>query len=259
MSTRKKFIGGNWKMNGTATQNQHLIKTLLHNTRIDPTVKEVVVAPPAIYLQQVRDLVFGTHIQVAAQNIHHKDKGAFTGEISAPMLRDMSIPWTIIGHSERRDQWHESNDLISAKISLALINDIKVIVAIGEHLEDRQNNKTFEVLDQQMQAIKSVVQDWSKIVVAYEPVFCIGTGIAMEPVQAQEVHAMLRKWLKDNVSESSATETRIIYGGSVNDENCKELAQQPDIDGFLVGGASLKAGSFANIIHACDHHVHHEK
>jgi len=251
MSSRKKFIGGNWKMNGSASQNQHLIKTLLHNTNIDPNKKEVVVAPPDIYLQQVRDLVFGTHIQVSAQNIHQKDKGAYTGEISASMLRDMSIPWTIIGHSERRDQFHETNDIVSAKISMALSHDIRAIVAIGEHLEDRLGNKTFAVLDEQMNAIKSVVQDWNKIVVAYEPVFCIGTGIAMEPSQAQEVHVMLRNWLKENVSESAAAETRLIYGGSVNDENCKQLAHQPDIDGFLVGGASLKAGSFAAIIHAC--------
>jgi len=252
MSNRKKFIGGNWKMNGSASFNQNLIKTLLTNSRINPSKKEVVVAPPFIYLQQVRDLVFGSNIQVSAQNVHHKDKGAFTGEISALMLRDMNIPWTIIGHSERRDQWHESNDLISAKIAIALANDIKVIVAIGEHLEDRTENRTFQVLDEQMKAIKSVVQDWNKVVIAYEPVFCIGTGIAMEPSQAQEVHTMLRNWLKQNVSESTSMETRIIYGGSVSEENCQQLALQPDIDGFLVGGASLKAAAFTAIIHACD-------
>nr|6NEE_A Chain A, TRIOSEPHOSPHATE ISOMERASE [synthetic construct]6NEE_B Chain B, TRIOSEPHOSPHATE ISOMERASE [synthetic construct] len=250
MASRKFFVGGNWKMNGTLESIKALVETL-NSAQLDPNT-EVVVAPPAIYLPFARSkLKKPKEIQVAAQNCYTKPNGAFTGEISAEMLKDLGVPWVILGHSERRTIFGESDELIAEKVKYALDQGLKVIACIGETLEEREAGKTMEVVARQiLKAIADKIKDWSNVVIAYEPVWAIGTGKVATPEQAQEVHAALRKWLKENVSPEVAESTRIIYGGSVNAANCKELAKQPDIDGFLVGGASLKAPEFVDIINA---------
>uniref|UniRef100_UPI00359030F8 Triosephosphate isomerase n=1 Tax=synthetic construct TaxID=32630 RepID=UPI00359030F8 len=245
---RKFFVGGNWKMNGTQESIKSLVETLNANN-LDNKV-EVVIAPPAVYLPQVRQQL-RKDIQVAAQNCYTKGSGAFTGEISPEMLKDLGIPWVILGHSERRNIFGESDELVAEKVKHALEAGLKVIFCIGETLEEREAGKTTEVVARQLKAIAKKISesDWSKVVIAYEPVWAIGTGKVATPEQAQEVHAAIRKWLASNVSAEVAESTRIIYGGSVNGSNCAELAKQPDIDGFLVGGASLKP-EFVDIINA---------
>lgn len=233
---RTFFVGGNFKMNGSRAQLDGIIQGL--NT-IQEADTEVVVAPPTCYLQYCHDNIHN-RVRVAAQNCYKYEKGAYTGEISPGMIRDLGMEWVILGHSERRNVFGEDDALISQKIKHALKSGLKVIACIGEKLEDREADRTEHVVFSQMKFLKGCVENWSKVVVAYEPVWAIGTGKVATPHQAQDIHAKLRGWLNDNVSPRVARDTRIIYGGSVNGANCKELAGQKDIDGFLVGGASLK-------------------
>lgn len=189
------------------------------------------------------------NIGIAAQNCYKVAKGAFTGEISPAMVKDCGCEWVILGHSERRNVFGEPDQLISEKVGHALEAGLKVIPCIGEKLEDREGNRTQEVVFAQMKALLPNISDWSRVVLAYEPVWAIGTGKTASPEQAQEVHADLRQWLRDNVNAEVAESTRIIYGGSVSAGNCQELAKKGDIDGFLVGGAALKP-DFVQIINA---------
>ncbi len=202
----------------------------------------MVVAPPSLYLLLVREHLKPA-IHVAAQNVFDKPNGAFTGEISVSQLKDSDITWTILGHSERRTVLGESDAVVASKTKVATDGGVGVIWCCGESLEQREANKTIDVIEGQLKALKAKLagtQDWSNIVVAYEPIWAIGTGKVATVEQAQEVHAAIRKWLKAEVSADVADATRILYGGSVNGKNCKDLSKQPDIDGFLVGGASLK-------------------
>ncbi|KAK9765028.1 triosephosphate isomerase, variant 2 [Basidiobolus ranarum] len=236
---RQFFVGGNWKMNGS----QELVKTLVQ-TLNDAEVKdnvEVVIAPPTIYLQAVRESL-RKEIGVAAQNIYTESKGAYTGEISADMLKDLGIEYAILGHSERREYFKESDEFVGKKTAAAIKAGLKVIPCIGEKLEEREANETTTVVFRQLKGIADELkeEDWKHVVLAYEPVWAIGTGKVATPQQAQEVHEEIRNWLKENVSAKVAEETRIIYGGSANAGNCVELGSNPDVDGFLVGGASLK-------------------
>lgn len=175
--------------------------------------------------------------------------GAFTGEVSPAQLKDVGATWVILGHSERRQVFGESDELIAQKVVHALDQGLKVIACIGETLQEREAGQTEAVVFRQSKALTDVIKDWTNVVVAYEPVWAIGTGKTATPDQAQEVHGALRKWLADNVSADVASALRIQYGGSVTAANCKELASQPDIDGFLVGGASLKP-EFVQIVNA---------
>ncbi|XP_055136835.2 triosephosphate isomerase isoform X2 [Symphalangus syndactylus] len=208
--SRKFFVGGNWKMNGQ---------------KLDPK------------------------IAVAAQNCYKVTNGAFTGEISPGMIKDCGATWVVLGHSERRHVFGESDELIGQKVAHALAEGLGVIACIGEKLDEREAGITEKVVFEQTKVIADNVKDWSKVVLAYEPVWAIGTGKTATPQQAQEVHEKLRGWLKSNVSDAVAQSTRIIYGGSVTGATCKELASQADVDGFLVGGASLKP-EFVDIINA---------
>ncbi|PIA39138.1 hypothetical protein AQUCO_02700371v1 [Aquilegia coerulea] len=236
---RKFFVGGNWKCNGT-TEEVKKIVTMLNEAEVpSEDVVEVVVSPPYVFLPTVKSIL-RPDFHVAAQNCWVKKGGAFTGEVSAEMLVNLGIPWVILGHSERRALLNESNEFVGDKVAYALSQGIKVIACVGETLEQREAGSTVTVVAEQTKAIAEKVSDWTNIVLAYEPVWAIGTGKVASPAQAQEVHFELRKWLKENVSAEVAASTRIIYGGSVNGANCKELAGQPDVDGFLVGGASLK-------------------
>jgi len=245
--SRKFFVGGNWKMNGTKSSIDEICSWLLAGP-LDPNT-EVVVGVPGCYLQYVSDKLSSSAVSVAAQNCYKAEKGAFTGELSAAMIQDCGAPWVILGHSERRNVFNETDDLISEKVGFALKSGLKVIPCIGEKLEEREAGKTTEVVFKQLAAMLPNISDWTKVVLAYEPVWAIGTGKTATPEQAQEVHLAIRGWLEQNVNPEVAASTRILYGGSVTADNCKALAQCPDIDGSLVGGASLKK-DFVAIINA---------
>lgn len=236
---RKFFVGGNWKCNGTTEEVKKIVKTLNDGQVPSQDVVEVVVSPPFVFLPLVKDLL-RPDFHVAAQNCWVKKGGAYTGEVSAEILVNLGIPWVIIGHSERRLILGESNEFVADKVAYALSQGLKVIACVGETLEQRESGSTVEVVAAQTKAIAEKVSNWDNVVIAYEPVWAIGTGKVASPAQAQEVHFELRKWLQANISPEVAASTRIIYGGSVNGANSKELAGQPDLDGFLVGGASLK-------------------
>ncbi|KAL1594277.1 triosephosphate isomerase [Nothophoma quercina] len=243
---RQFFIGGNFKMNGSIESIKKIVQNL-NDAKLDPNA-EVVIAPPALYLLLTREHL-RKGIEVAAQNIYDKPNGAFTGEISAEQLKDSGITWTILGHSERRTILQEDDAFIASKTKAALDGGISVILCCGESLEQREAGTTVDVVTKQLKAVADKVKDWSKIVVAYEPIWAIGTGKVATTEQAQEVHAAIREWLKKEVSSEAAEKTRILYGGSVNEKNSGDLAKQADIDGFLVGGASLKP-AFVDIINA---------
>ncbi|KAI0912984.1 triose-phosphate isomerase-like protein [Ustulina deusta] len=241
---RKFFVGGNFKMNGSISSITEIVDNL-NKAQLDSNV-ETVIAPPALYLLLVREKS-KKEIGVASQNVYDKPNGAFTGEISVQHLKDSGIDWTILGHSERRTLLGESDEVVAAKTKYATENGVSVIWCCGESLEQREAGQTLDVITKQLAALKAKISDWSKIVIAYEPIWAIGTGKVATTEQAQEVHASIRDWLAKNVSQSVADETRILYGGSVSEKNCKELSKQQDIDGFLVGGASLKP-AFVDII-----------
>lgn len=244
---RKFVVGGNWKMNGDKKQVAEIVETLKKGP-LDPNV-EVVVGVPAIYLEYVQSIIPGT-ISVAAQNCWKTAKGAFTGEISPAMIKDIGANWVILGHSERRTIFGEKDELVAEKVAHALENGLKVIACIGETLEEREAGKTEEVVFRQTKALLPAIgNNWANVVLAYEPVWAIGTGKTASPQQAQDVHASLRNWLSTNASDDVAASVRIQYGGSVTAANAKELAACPDIDGFLVGGASLKP-EFVDIVNA---------
>lgn len=243
---RKFFVGGNFKMNGSVESTKQII-TNLNNAQLDSSV-EVVIAPPAIYLLLAQEQL-AAPMSVAAQNVFDKPNGAYTGEISVAHLQDSKIPWTILGHSERRTVLGESDALVAAKTKAALDGGLGVILCCGESLEEREAGKTIAVVTRQLDAIKSIIatSDWARVVIAYEPIWAIGTGKVATTQQAQEVHAQIRHWLADQVAPDVGEQTRIIYGGSVTEKNCSDLSREKDIDGFLVGGASLKP-AFIDII-----------
>ncbi|KAK6926979.1 Triosephosphate isomerase, partial [Dillenia turbinata] len=244
--TRKFFVGGNWKCNGTIEDVKKIV-TLLNEAEVpSEDIVDVVISPPFLFLPLVKSLL-RSDFQVAAQNCWVRKGGACTGEISAEMLINVGVEWVILGHSERRRLLGESNEFVADKVAYALSRGLKVIACVGETLEQRESGSTLAVVAKQTEAIADKVSNWHSVVLAYEPVWAIGTGKVATPEQAQEVHSELRKWLQDNVGSQVASSTRIIYGGSVNGANCRELAAQPDVDGFLVGGASLKP-EFIDII-----------
>jgi len=233
-------------MNGSLEQIASIVSVL--NAGELKASTEVVIAPPALYLLSVKKDI-RSEIAVSAQNSYVGSKGAFTGEISPSQLKDAGIPWVIIGHSERRTLFGDTDKLVADKTKAALDAGLKVILCIGETLAERESDKTNEVVERQLAAVKLVVSDWTNIVIAYEPVWAIGTGKVATSAQAQEVHHKLRAWLSKEVGQDAAEATRIIYGGSVSAKNSDELAAQPDVDGFLVGGASLKP-EFIQIINS---------
>jgi len=235
-------------MNGNKASIASLVNEL--NAAVLPPHVDVVIAPPFVYLEEV-SRTLKSDFSVSAQNAHLESKGAFTGEVSAEMIKDLEkVPWVILGHSERRDIFHESDEIVGKKVSHALQVGLNVTACIGEHLSEREAGKTFDVLFKQMKSLSESIKDWSRVVIAYEPVWAIGTGKTATSAQAQEVHSHLREWLAKNVSKDVADNTRIVYGGSVNAQNSVDLAKEKDVDGFLVGGASLKGADFLTIINA---------
>jgi triosephosphate isomerase len=248
----KALIGGNWKCNGTMSQIKSMVEVLNAAGPFSPN-SEVVIAVPSIHLHQVK-ANFRSDIATASQDCGYKaGYGAYTGELSVDMLVDSNITWTLTGHSERRVGFGftgETNEVVGSKTKNAIDAGMSVMACIGEQLADRESGKTMEVCSAQLDAIKNALagaDDWKKVVIAYEPVWAIGTGVVATPQQAQDTHKEIREWLASHVSPDVAAETRIIYGGSANAKNCNDLYAMPDINGFLVGGASLKA-EFIDII-----------
>lgn len=253
--TRKAFIGGNWKSNNTLAQTKDLVTKVVNHLEFDTAHVEVCIAPVFVHIPWVAENA-DKKVIVAAQNTSLNGFGAFTGEITAEHVKDFGINWTIIGHSERRQLFGETDETTAKKTRRALDAGLSVIFCFGEVLAEREAGKTLEVVTRQLNALKGQTkpEDWSKIVLAYEPVWAIGTGKNATPDQAQEVHSVVRGWITKEVSAEVAGLLRIIYGGSVKDTNADVLIQQPDVDGFLVGGASLNA-DFAKIVTSVNNHA----
>lgn len=248
---RKKIIAGNWKMNKNVAETRAMLSEL--KTLIDGIDEvEVVIGAPFTDLQTAVETVKGSKIAIAAQNMYPKDSGAYTGEISPVMLKDLGVKYVILGHSERREYFKESNEFINAKVKSALAHDLIPILCIGEKLEEREAGKTAEVNEKQVrEGLAGITpEEAKKVVVAYEPVWAIGTGKTATPAMAEETHKEIRDVLADMFGKDVAEEITIQYGGSMNPGNAKELMAQADIDGGLVGGASLEAKSFSDVIKA---------
>lgn len=249
---RQPIIAGNWKMNGTVAEAAALAQAVVKRVASQPDL-EVVLCPPFTAIFKVAEIVRGTPVALGAQNLHWERQGAYTGEVSAPLLRDLGCRWCIIGHSERRIHFGETDGMIRRKLRAALESGLKVILCVGETLPLRQQGKTWEVVESQLQSALEGVEPLrvaEEIVIAYEPVWAIGTGQNATPGQAQEVHGSIRSWLTARIARATAQSVRIQYGGSVKPENAGELLSQPDVDGALVGGASLDSKAFLSILEA---------
>jgi len=247
MTTHKKLIAGNWKMNGGIAANDALVRAVVAG--LQDTACTVAVCVPAPYLAQVQMLRHGSPLELGAQDVSSHEQGAFTGEVSAAMLKDFGVRYAIVGHSERRQYHGETDQLVADKARAALAHGITPIVCVGETLAEREAGHTEEVVKRQLAAaIHTNGHCISEIVVAYEPVWAIGTGRTATPEQAQQVHAVLRAQLR--AATEHAERVVILYGGSMNAANAASLLAQPDIDGGLIGGASLKAADFLQIIAA---------
>ncbi|CAE8742831.1 unnamed protein product [Polarella glacialis] len=245
--SRIPIVGGNWKCNPAKLAEANALLEAWKAKPFDKEKVEVVIAPTALHLGSVKKTLEGLGMQASAQNVGKNDMGAFTGEWTATHLTDMEVAWTLIGHSERRSKYGETDDETAVKVEKCQAAGLKVIFCIGEQLEEREAGKTDEVNKRQLAAVLAKITNWDLIVLAYEPVWAIGTGKVATPDQAEETQAAIRAYIKEAVSEEVANKVRIQYGGSVTPENCAELIGKPNIDGFLVGGASLKP-SFMDIV-----------
>jgi triosephosphate isomerase len=249
MPIRRKFIAGNWKMHTTRSEAVALARAVAEGVGPGRAV-DVAVCPPSVYLDAVGQVLAGTPVGLGGQNCYHASKGAFTGEISPVMLRDVGCRYVIVGHSERRQLFHETDADVHRKLVAALEVGLVPIVCVGETLAQREAGQTAAVVRGQLSGALADLpaEQAGRIVIAYEPVWAIGTGVVATPGQAEEVHADLRRWLAERYNPALAAEVRIQYGGSVTADNAFSLLSQPNIDGALVGGASLKAESFLAIV-----------
>ncbi|NJB37388.1 triose-phosphate isomerase [Croceivirga sp. JEA036] len=247
---RTQIVAGNWKMNKNLAETETLLSELA--AKLPDTKAEVIVAPTFVNLASAVKALDASDIQVAAQNMHFESNGAFTGEISADMLLNIGVDTVILGHSERRSIFGEDDALLLKKVETALAKNMKVIFCFGEELEDRKTEKHFEVVASQLKNVLFGLapEQWSKIILAYEPVWAIGTGETASPEQAQEMHAFIRKTIADAVTPTIAENVTILYGGSVKPANAKDIFSKPDVDGGLIGGASLKSDDFIAIVNA---------
>ncbi|WP_298499638.1 triose-phosphate isomerase [uncultured Algibacter sp.] len=247
---RKQIVAGNWKMNNDLAQTEALISALKNQTKT--TDAEVMIAPTATNLWQAYNALKGTQIEVIAQNMHFAENGAYTGEISASMLKSIGVNTVILGHSERREYFNETDELLAKKVDAALAKGMRVIFCFGEELADRKAGKEEAVVGSQ---IKNALfhlnaAAFQNIVLAYEPVWAIGTGETASPEQAQDMHAFIRATLADKYGNDIADEVSILYGGSVKPANAEEIFSKPDVDGGLIGGAALNADDFFAIVNA---------
>lgn len=247
---RKNIVAGNWKMNNDVSETQSLLDALKNETNAGNA--EVIVAPTYVNLYPAVNSLKGSDIVVAAQNMHQNASGAYTGEISGAMLTGVGVTTVILGHSERRAYFNESDELLAQKVDAALAQDMRVIFCFGEELVDRQQGNQENIVASQLRnALFHLSGDqWRKIVLAYEPVWAIGTGETASPEQAQDMHAFIRKVVSDKYDIKIADQVTILYGGSVKPANAKEIFSKPDVDGGLIGGASLKAKDFFEIVNA---------
>ncbi|OIQ22436.1 MAG: triose-phosphate isomerase [Flavobacterium sp. MedPE-SWcel] len=248
---RKQIVAGNWKMNNDSKETKALLDELLAK-RPEKTTTKIVVAPTFTNLQSAVEQAAGSNIIVAAQNMHQEENGAYTGEISVGMLKSINVNTVILGHSERRAYFGETNDILAKKVDVALKNNVTIIFCFGEELSDRQSDNHFKVVESQLKEGLFHINEnqWASVVLAYEPVWAIGTGETASPEQAQEMHGFIRSLLRENISENVANQTSILYGGSVKPSNAEEIFSKPDVDGGLIGGAALKANDFVTIINA---------
>lgn len=249
---RKKIIAGNWKMNTTPDEGERLalvIDSFLLDYQLDDR-SQIIISLPFTHIDRVIKKLGSGKISVAAQNCSQFESGAYTGEVSAKMIKNLGVKYAIVGHSERRQYFNESNELLSLKLKQCYTNDLKPIFCCGETLKDRDSNKHFEVVKSQiLESFKDISDiELSKTIIAYEPVWAIGTGRTASPSQAQEMHHFIRSLISDLYNSKLADNIPILYGGSVNSANATELFQCGDIDGGLIGGASLKPDEFINII-----------
>ena len=249
---RNNIVAGNWKMNNDATQTRVLINDLNKALEEVSINCRVLISPTSINLTSAVALTQDSVIEVSAQNMHQAKSGAFTGEISAEMLKDVGVKTVILGHSERRTYFGEDDKILTEKVASALENNLEVIFCFGESLEDRKSENHFNVVESQLKnVVRSLsASSWKHIVLAYEPVWAIGTGETASPEQAQEMHAFIRSLLVDTYGSSVAEHVSILYGGSVKPTNAREIFSKEDVDGGLIGGASLKASDFTGIISA---------
>jgi triosephosphate isomerase len=253
---RRKLIAGNWKMNLVPTEARALIAALRADIDRDAATlakdRDVMVAPPEILIPAVAQALAGSSILLGAQNMHYEDKGAFTGEVSPPMVRAYGVTHVIVGHSERRHIFHETDELINRKVLAALKHRMTPIMCVGETQDEHDAGRALDVVLRQLQrGLENVGDDhMTAVAIAYEPVWAIGTGRTATPEHAESIHGAIRGAVLERYGRERASAVRIIYGGSVNPENVDSLLSRPDIDGALVGGASLKADSFARIVRA---------
>ncbi len=248
---RTPVTGGNWKMHTTLSEAITLAQEVRHRLG-SQRLGDVLLFPPFPFLAAVADKVAGSHVNVGAQDLHFEAKGAFTGAVSAAMIVSTGATHVLVGHSERRSVFGDSDEVVGKKLRAALGAGLKPVLCVGEQLAERQNGTTFAVVDRQLTvALDGLLADQLQhLIIAYEPVWAIGTGLTASPEQAQEVHAHIRAWLKTRFSAGFADNCRIQYGGSVKGSNASGLFEKPDIDGMLVGGASLTADEFAAIVRA---------
>ena len=248
---RRPLIAGNWKMYKTVPEGVALAQEIRAGLALPPKDRDVLVAPPFTALAAIAEALRGSDVFLGAQNMHWEREGAFTGEISPTMLKQAGCSHVILGHSERRHIFGESDDMVARKTRAAVDNGLTPILCVGETLPERESSLTLEVVERQLErALRALTPDEiSRAVVAYEPVWAIGTGRTATPAEAQEVHAFIRKRLSATHGEPAAAAVRILYGGSVKPDNVDGLMAEPDVDGALVGGACLKAESFVRIVH----------
>lgn len=247
---RRNIVAGNWKMHKTNSETVALLQDIISKNGTPNC--EVIVAPTFVNLKTAVDTVNGKNITVAAQNIHQAEGGAFTGEIAANMLTDIGVNTVILGHSERRAYFHETDALLASKVDTALKHEMRVIFCFGEELKDRQIDNHFNIVEYQLRdgLFHLEKKDWKNIVLAYEPVWAIGTGETASPEQAQEMHKFIRDLIAKVYGHEIADDVTILYGGSVKPDKAKEIFSKPDVDGGLIGGAALKADDFLAIINA---------
>lgn len=249
---RKQILAGNWKMNKNifeAIELSENLSTKVEQMQYDESMFKIIIAPPFTHLYAIKS-VLNKKIELSAQNIAQWEKGAYTGEISAEMVKSLGINYTIIGHSERRQYFSENSSSLFSKVQIALKNELIPIFCIGENLQERDSNKHFQVVEQQLNDTLFLlsIADFQKVIIAYEPVWAIGTGKNATPDQAQEIHAFIRQLITKKFDHQTADNTSILYGGSCNPANGKSLFEKSDIDGGLIGGASLKSDDFINLL-----------
>jgi len=249
---RKNIIAGNWKMNKTVSETTQLVEDLKSKLQNNDSDTRVIIAPSFVSLLPAVDAVKGSRIEVAAQNMHQEANGAYTGEVSAEMLKGVGVNTVILGHSERREYFEESDELLASKVDAALANGLEVIFCFGETLKERKlDHQLLEVGSQVKNALFHLPADaWKHIILAYEPVWAIGTGETATPEQAQEMHQFVRTIVSKKYTDELGESTSILYGGSVKPNNANEIFSQSDVDGGLIGGASLKAEDFVAIVNA---------